>query len=55
MNGENVNADKNVKNMRLNKHVLKVYLSKRYNKRLANKICALFDWSNQLDYKGFYE
>lgn len=44
--GENNSADKNVKNMRLNKPILKAYLSKRYNKRLANKICALFDWSN---------
>lgn len=48
-------GDKQTKNMRLNKPILKSYLSRRYNKRLSAKLCALFDWSNQLDYKGFYE
>ena len=52
--GENNQGDQQVKNLRLNKHILKSYLTKRYNKRLANKLCSLFDWSNQLDYKEFY-
>ena len=33
---------------------LRKYLSKRYNGRLAGKLCALFDWSNNLNYKDFY-
>lgn len=41
--------------MRINKPILKTYLTRRYNKRLSAKLCSLFDWSNQLDYKGFYE
>lgn len=52
--GENNQGDQQVKNLRLNKPILKSFLTKRYNKRLANKLCSLFDWSNQLDYKEFY-
>ena len=42
-------------NLRLTKIKLKKYLSKRYNSRLAGKLCALFDWSNNLNYKDFYQ
>ena len=38
---------------------LRAYLTKRYNLRIANKLCCLFSWaacgSNKLDAKSFYK
>jgi hypothetical protein len=37
------------------RHVLKKYLTSRYNNRLASKICCLIDWSvTPMDYNAFY-
>jgi hypothetical protein len=47
--------DSLIHNFRLSRKSLKKYLTKRYNGRLANKISALFDWSNNLMYKSFYQ
>ena len=34
---------------------LKKYLKKRYNSRIASKICCLIDWSvTPMDYNAFY-
>ena len=44
-----------IKNYRLTKQNLKKYLTGKYNTRFAGKIAALFDFSNPLDYKGFYQ
>ena len=46
---------KNLKNASINKKTLMNYLKKRYTHRLAQKMTALFDWSNlQIDYDVFY-
>ena len=44
-----------IHNHRLNRVKLKKYLQKRYNAKLANKLCYLFDWSNHHNYKTFYQ
>lgn len=47
--------DMSIHNHRLNRLKLKKYLQKRYNAKLANKLCYLFDWSNHHTYKTFYQ
>lgn len=47
--------DMSIHNHRLNRIKLKKYLQKRYNAKLANKLCYLFDWSNHHNYKTFYQ
>lgn len=50
-----VSGEVGTKNLRVKQQKLKRYLSKRYNTRLALKLCALFDWSKrELDFKEFY-
>lgn len=44
-----------IHNHRLNKPKLKKYLQKRYNTKLANKLCILFDWKINHTYKTFYQ
>ena len=49
-------GDQQLHNMRISKPYLRRYLAQRYNGRLANKICALFDWSvTPMDYHNFYK
>lgn len=55
INEEKDMHDAQTKNLRVKQQKLKRYLTRRYNGRLANKLCALFDWSKrELDYKDFY-
>jgi hypothetical protein len=39
----------NIKSLRLNKKRFKVYLSKLYNSKIAEKISNIFDFINPLD------
>ena len=43
----------NIKSMRLNKKRFKIYLSRLYNQKMADKIINLFDFVNPLDLAGF--
>ena len=53
---EKEQSDTQIKNLRVKQTKLKRYLSKRFNPRLAMKLCMLFDWSKrELDYMDFYE
>ena len=54
--GEDKNAgETQIHNKRLVRPALKKYLARRYNSRLAGKICCLIDWSvTPMDYNAFY-
>lgn len=55
-NDEKETPETSIKNLRVKQQKLKRYLIKRYNARMANKLCALFDWSKrELDFKEFYQ
>ena len=43
----------NIKSLRLNKKRFKVFLSKLYNSKIADKISNMFDFINPLDMHGF--